>query len=184
MARPIKRPDHHYKPFEFTIDIEDAFDYLDKFKNSPDYPKSFWPYTPNYYKILGEMLEYKFGVSMVEARKIVGMWFDKNREKKIVKLTESDLTRIINRVIIENKSDQFYIVAYPSHLNGKGMFIYTGGDGYSMIPTSLEFRRRMHYEMENMPKSYNTREEALRDLKKVKRMTKDRWDLEWEVERF
>jgi hypothetical protein len=38
MARPVERPRHHRTPFEFTINLEDAFDYLDEFKNSPDYP--------------------------------------------------------------------------------------------------------------------------------------------------
>lgn len=122
MARPIKRPDHHYKPFEFSIDIEDAFDYLDKFKNSPDYPKSFSYYTPNKYKILGDILENKFGINMVEARKIVGMWFDKNREKRIVKLTESDLTRIVRRVINESSKKEIDVKGKKCELCGKGTY--------------------------------------------------------------
>lgn len=111
MARPIERPKHHYKPFEFTIDIEEAFNYLDEFKNTPDYPKTFPFYVPNKYKILGEMLESKFGVSMVEARKIVGMWFDRNKNirtenmKRTIKLTERDLTRIVKRIINEDNEE-------------------------------------------------------------------------------
>ncbi len=103
--------------------------------------------------------------------------------KKVIRLTESDLTRIVERVINEMKG-QYYIVAYPVHLNGKGMFIYTSDGGYSMIPTSIEFRRRMHTEMEYPPKSYDTRDEALDDLKQVKKKTKSRPDLRWEIVNF
>jgi hypothetical protein len=103
--------------------------------------------------------------------------------KKIIKLTESDLTRIVKRVINESEK-QFYIVAYPSHLGGKGMFIYTGDEGYSMIPTSIEFRRRMYDEMVSPPKSYNSEKEAMKDLRLVKRGTKDRPELRWEIIRF
>jgi hypothetical protein len=102
--------------------------------------------------------------------------------KKIIKLTESDLTRIIKRVINEVESKElYYIIARPSHLEGKGMFVVTEF-GYSMIPTSKEFRRRM--ETDDQPKSYETKGEALSDLKKVKRITKDRWDIEWNIEKF
>ena len=105
--------------------------------------------------------------------------------KKIIKLTESDLTRIVNRVINESEIEkQFYIVAYPSHLGGKGMFIYTGDEGYSMIPTPIGFRRRMHDEMVSPPKSYNSEKEAMKDLRLVKRGTKDRPELRWEIIRF
>jgi hypothetical protein len=105
--------------------------------------------------------------------------------KKIIKLTESDLTRIVNRVINESEIEkQFYIVAYPSHLSGKGMFIYTGDEGYSMIPTSIEFRRRMHDEMTTPPKSYGSEKETMRDLRLVKRGTKNRPELRWEIIRF
>jgi hypothetical protein len=100
--------------------------------------------------------------------------------KKIIKLTESDLTRIIERVINEGE-EQYYIIARPSHLEGGGMFVVTE-NGYSMIPTSKEFRRRM--ETDDQPKSYKTKGEALSDLKNVKRITKDRWDIEWRIERF
>jgi hypothetical protein len=104
---------------------------------------------------------------------------------KIIRLTESDLTRIVKRVINESDNkDQYYIVAYPKHLNGNGMFIYTGDDGYSMIPTSSEFRRRMHLEMDSPPKSYETRAEALVDLKQVKKGTKSRPEIRWEIVRF
>jgi hypothetical protein len=102
--------------------------------------------------------------------------------KKIIKLTESDLTRIIKRVINEVESKElYYIIARPSHLEGKGMFVVTEF-GYSMIPNSKEFRRRM--ETDDQPKSYETKGEALSDLKKVKRITKDRWDIEWNIEKF
>lgn len=100
--------------------------------------------------------------------------------KKIIKLTESDLTRIVNRVINEGE-ELYYIIARPSHLEGKGIFVVTE-DGYSMIPTSKEFRRRM--ETDDQPKSYKTKGEALSDIKNVKRITKDRWDIEWRIERF
>lgn len=102
--------------------------------------------------------------------------------KKIIKLTESDLTRIIKRVINEVESKElYYIIARPSHLERKGIFVVTE-DGYSMIPTSKEFRRRM--ETDDQPKSYKTKGGALSDLKNVKRITKDRWDIEWRIERF
>ena len=99
---------------------------------------------------------------------------------KVIRLTESDLTRIVERVINEME-ERYYIVAHPRHLNGKGMVIYTGDGGYSMIPTSSEFRRRMDTEMDYPPKSYETRGEALADLKQVKKGTKSRPDLRWEI---
>jgi hypothetical protein len=102
--------------------------------------------------------------------------------KKVIRLTESDLVRLVKRVINESDNkDQYYIVAYPDHLRGKGMCIYTGGDGFSIIPTSIEFRRKMHLEMDNPPKSYDSLEEAMKDLKKVKRETKNRPDISWEI---
>ncbi len=105
--------------------------------------------------------------------------------KKIIRLTESDLKRIVNRVINESFNDeQYYIVAYPHHLDGKGMFIYTGDGGYSMIPTSIEFRRKMYDVMDSHPKSYTSRMEALVDLKKVKMETSNRPDLDWEIVKF
>lgn len=104
--------------------------------------------------------------------------------KKVIRLTESDLVRIVDRVINESENRKFYIIARPSHLEGRGMFIYTGGDGYSMIPTSLEFRRRMHYEMQEQPMSYETEDEAFKDLKKLRRGTKHRPDLRWEIVKF
>jgi hypothetical protein len=64
------------------------------------------------------------------------------------------------------------------------MFIYTGDGGYTMIPTSLEFRRRMGTEMDTLPKSYDTRREALDDLKQVKKITNSRPDLRWEIVKF
>lgn len=99
---------------------------------------------------------------------------------KVIRLTESDLTRIVERVINEME-ERYYIVAHPRHLNGKGMFIYTGDGGYSMIPTSPEFRRRMDTEMDYPPKSYETRDEALVDLKQVKKGTKNRPEIRWEI---
>jgi hypothetical protein len=116
----------------------------------------------------------------------VGIFITKEYNmKKIVRLTESDLTRIVKRVINEsNSKPQFYIITRPSHLGGKGMFIYTGDDGYSMIPTSLEFRRRMHYEMDSPPKAYESEKDAMPDLKKIKKGTKHRPDLRWEIVRF
>lgn len=110
MARPIERPKHHHTPLELTINVEDAFNYLDKFKNTPDYPKSFSYYTPNKYQLLGAILESKFGVSMVEARKIVGMWFDRNKNiktenkiNKVVKLDEKALEALVTKIIKEEK---------------------------------------------------------------------------------
>jgi hypothetical protein len=78
------------KPFNFTIDVEDALSYLDDFKQSSDYPKTGTelgltvPYTPNKFQILGNRLRGKFGIDNVEARKIVGMWFEKNHNIKTV----------------------------------------------------------------------------------------------------
>ena len=115
----------------------------------------------------------------------MGIYNQKYIMKKVVRLTESDLIRLVKRIINESEiKDQYYIVAYPDHIRGRGMFIYTGDDGYSMIPTSIEFRRKMHLEMDNPPKSYDSREEAMKDLKKVKRGTKNRPDISWEVVRF
>jgi hypothetical protein len=118
---------------------------------------------------------------------VVGIFITKEYiMKKIIKLTESDLTRIVKRVIKEEDEmeKQFYIVAYPSHLKGKGVFIYTGDEGYSMIPTTIGFRRRMHDEMVSPPKSYNSEKEAMKDLRLVKRGTKDRPELRWEIVRL
>jgi hypothetical protein len=111
MARPVDRPYFgNEEPFNFTINVDDAFEYLDEFKNSPDYPKSFQYYTPNKYQILGMELEGRFGIGMVEARKIVGMWFDRNKKlktenkmkKKVIRLTESDIERLVTRIIKED----------------------------------------------------------------------------------
>lgn len=114
MARPVERPRHHRTPFEFTINIEDAFDYLDEFKNSPDYPKTGSEmgitYTPNKYQILGDRLEARFGVDMVEARKIVSMWFERNNNlrtenKEIMKniISERELKRMVKKVVRKEK---------------------------------------------------------------------------------
>jgi hypothetical protein len=114
MARPVERPRHHRTPFEFTINVEDAFDYLDEFKDSPDYPKTGAEmgitYTPNKYQILGDRLEARFGVDMVEARKIVSMWFERNNnlrtenkmKKRIIKLTEADLEKLVKKILKED----------------------------------------------------------------------------------
>ena len=61
------------------------------------------------------------------------------------------------------------------------MFIYTGDDGYSMVPTSLEYKRRMFDDMSSPPKSYDTRKEAEKDLKTIRRMTKNRPEIRWEI---
>jgi hypothetical protein len=53
-----------------------------------------------------------------------------------------------------------------------------------MIPTSLEFRRRMHDEMSEQPMSYESEDAAMSDFKKVKKATKHRPDLRWEIVRF
>ena len=115
MARPVERPRHHRTPFEFTINVEDAFDYLDEFKNSPDYPKTGSEmgritYTPNKHQILGDRLEARFGVDMVEARKIVSMWFERNNNlrtenREIMKniISERELKRMVKKVFIEEK---------------------------------------------------------------------------------
>jgi hypothetical protein len=103
--------------------------------------------------------------------------------KKVVRLNESDLLRLVKKIIKES-DEQYYIVAYPDHLDGKGMFIYTGDDGYSMIPTSIQFRRKMYDEMSDPPKSYGSRKEAMSDLKHIKQNTKHRPDLKWEIVSF
>lgn len=106
--------------------------------------------------------------------------------KKIIRLTEADLARIVKRVIKENEDEsrKFYIIGRAPHLGDKGMFIYTGGDGYSMIPTSIEFRRRMHYEMTEPPMSYDSKKEAMSDLKQIRKGTKHRADIRWEIVEF
>lgn len=122
MARSARPNFGEKKSFNFTIDKKDAFSFLDKFKQSPNYPKTGaelglnFPYTPNKYQILGDMLRGAFGIDTVEARKIVGMWFDErnNRlrtesKRKIITLTESDLLRIVKRVIKENEENTIYI---------------------------------------------------------------------------
>jgi hypothetical protein len=124
MARPVERPRHHRTPFEFTINLEDAFDYLDEFKNSPDYPKTGVEmgitYTPNKYQILGDRLEARFGVDMVEARKIVSMWFERNNnlrtenkmKKRIIKLTENDVEILVKRILNEEGGVEWMMDTY------------------------------------------------------------------------
>jgi len=101
--------------------------------------------------------------------------------KKVVILTESELVNLIENVINESDEKKYFIVARPDHLRGKGMFIYTGDDGYSMVPTSLEYKRRMFDDMSSPPKSYDTRKEAEKDLKTIRRMTKNRPEIRWEI---
>jgi hypothetical protein len=119
MARPVDRPDFgEKKPFNYTIDVEEAFSYLDDFKQSSDYPKTSAelglrvPYTPNKFQILGDRLRGKFGIDTVEARNIVGMWLEKNNsiknenkknmKRRVVKLNESDLERLVQKIIKED----------------------------------------------------------------------------------
>ena len=104
--------------------------------------------------------------------------------KRVLKLSENDLTNLIKKIIIESENELYYIVAYPYHLGGNGMFVYTGDGGYSMIPTSIEFRRRMNDEMDVPPMSYGSRREALQDLKMIKKSTKHRPELRWEIVKF
>ena len=175
MARPIERPKHHYTPLELTINVEDAFDYLDKFKNTPDYPKSFWPYTPNYYKILGEMLEYKFGVSMVEARKIVGMWFDRKKNiktenmKKIIKLTEKDIEGLVKKVIKEEKNKTLnesldeYQMRELEDLHDDLLYLTPGYGGRNDLGKALTIYR----EMKAIVGSSDVSEEAQRIMRRV-----------------
>ncbi len=107
--------------------------------------------------------------------------------KRIIRLTESDLTRIVKRVINEGSdSCNYYIIATPYHLEGKGMFIYTGDEGYSMIPMSpwninRNFIRRIQDEMTNLPKCYEKRRDTKHDLRKIKMGTRYRPDLDWKV---
>jgi len=126
MARPVDIP--HFgnnKPFNFTINVDDAFEYLDEFKNSPDYPKSFQYYTPNKYQILGMELEARFDIGMVEARKIVSMWFDRNNnlrtenkmKKNVIRLTESDIERLVTRIIKEDEETYGYKSSDPKQLD-------------------------------------------------------------------
>jgi hypothetical protein len=156
MARSARPDFGEKKPFNYTIDVDDAFSFLDDFKQSPNYPKTgaelglSFPYTPNKFQILGDMLRGAFGIDTVEARNIVGMWFERNSrlrtesKKKIIRLTESDLTRIVKRVIKENKSrdevqklisllmdnnlvDQDKINVYKDHIEVYGINGYDGG---------------------------------------------------------
>jgi hypothetical protein len=104
-----------------------------------------------------------------------------NRFKQLLESSLGNVKPLLNE---SEHNERYYIVAYPYHLDGKGMFIYTGDGGYSMIPTSIEFRRKMHDEMSEPPKSYDSMKEALRDIKIVKRETKDRPELRWQVVGF
>lgn len=175
MARPIERPKHHYKPFEFTINVEDAFDYLDKFKNTPDYPKAFPLHVPNKYKILGDRLESKFGVSTVEARKIVGMWFDRNKSiktenmKKVIKLTEKDIEGLVKKVIKEEKNKTLnesldeYQRRELEDLHDDLLYLTPGYSGRNDLGTALSIYR----EMKAIVGSSDVSEEAQRIMRRI-----------------
>ena len=77
-------------------------------------------YTPNKHQILGDRLETKFGVDMVEARKIVGMWFERNNnlrtenkmKKRIIKLTENDVEILVKRILNEEGGVEWMMDTY------------------------------------------------------------------------
>lgn len=96
--------------------------------------------------------------------------------KKTIRITESELCNLVRKIISESEEKSYYIVAYPDHLKGLGMFIFTES-GYSNVPISISYRRRMTFE--ELPKIYHSKNEAMKDLKMLRKLTKNRRDLKW-----
>ena len=96
--------------------------------------------------------------------------------KKVIRLTESDLVRLVKKVL--NESEGGYVIyGDADHLRGKGKFIYTGGGGFSMIPTNKEFRRRMSDD--DFPEVFSSRKECEKIIKLLK---KQRPDIRWYID--
>ena len=89
---------------------------------------------------------------------------------KIRHIQESNL-KLERRVLTES---EYVIYGNAGHLGGKGMFIYTGNGGYSMIPNTLEFKRNM----EEFPHIFNNRKEC---DKTIKVLRKERPDIQWYI---
>jgi len=96
--------------------------------------------------------------------------------KKVIRLTESDLVRLVKKVL--NESEGGYVIyGDADHLRGKGKFIYTGGGGFSMIPTKQEFRRRMSDDY--FPEVFDNRKECEKVIRLLK---KQRPDIRWYID--
>lgn len=96
--------------------------------------------------------------------------------KKVIRLTESDLVRLVKKVL--NESEGGYVIyGDADHLRGKGKFIYTGGGGFSMIPTNKEFRRRMGDD--DFPEVFDNRKECEKVIRLLK---KQRSDIRWYID--
>ena len=96
--------------------------------------------------------------------------------KKVIRLTESDLTNLIRRVLMESESG-YVIYGDADHLRGKGMFIYTGDGGFSAVPNTKEFRRRMGDG--EFPEVFDNRKECEKTIRLLK---KQRPDIRWYIE--
>jgi hypothetical protein len=94
--------------------------------------------------------------------------------KKIVRLSENELVHLVKKIINESDS-QYYIYGEADHLQGKGMFIYTGDGSFSMVPKSISFRRTM----EEHPEIFDSRKEAEKVLKMLRK--NGRPDIRWYI---
>jgi hypothetical protein len=95
---------------------------------------------------------------------------------KIIKLTEGDLVSLVKRVLMESESE-YIIYGEADHIRGVGMFIYTGNGGYSMVPTSTEFRRRMGDD--ESPYIFNNRKDADKTIKLIRKNSRP--DIRWYI---
>jgi hypothetical protein len=95
--------------------------------------------------------------------------------KKVIRLTEGDLIGMVKRVLMESESE-YVIYGEADHLGGKGKFIYTGDGGFSLIPNTKEFRRRMD---DVFPEVFNNRKEC---EKTIRLLRKHRQDIRWYIE--
>jgi len=96
--------------------------------------------------------------------------------RKVIRLTELDLVILVKKVL--NESEGGYVIyGDADHLRGNGKFIYTGDGGFSAIPNTKEFRRRMVDG--DFPEIFNNRKEC---EKIVKLLKKQRPDIRWYIE--
>jgi hypothetical protein len=96
--------------------------------------------------------------------------------KKVIRLTELDLVILVKKVL--NESEGGYVIyGDADHLRGNGKFIYTGDGGFSAIPNTKEFRRRMVDG--DFPEIFNNRKECEKIIKLLK---KQRPDIRWYIE--
>jgi hypothetical protein len=95
--------------------------------------------------------------------------------KKIIRLTESDLVRLVKKVIKESE-DKYVVYGEADHLQGKGMFFYNVDGGYTLIPNNIAFRRRMEDNSTDI-KIFNNR----RDAERVRKELRIRPDIRWYI---